>query len=58
MLIEEYKPEIAALKQKLEEMRDLFDVVVKEDRIAELEHKMGAPGFWDEPERRRKLLRL
>ncbi|WP_443935500.1 peptide chain release factor 2 [Phascolarctobacterium faecium] len=54
MLIEEYKPEIAALKQKLEEMRGSLDVVVKEDRIAELEHKMGAPGFWDEPETAQK----
>ncbi|MHC1717388.1 MAG: peptide chain release factor 2 [Acidaminococcaceae bacterium] len=58
MLIEEYRPEINNLKQKLDEMGDLFDVARKEDRIAELEHKMGEPNFWDNPEEAQKVAQV
>lgn len=33
----------------------LFDVEVKEERIVELEHQMGAPDFWDNPDKAQKV---
>lgn len=33
----------------------LFDVVHKEDKIAELEYKMGEPTFWDDAEKAQKI---
>lgn len=36
-------------------MRGSLDIEVKEDRIAELEHKMGDPTFWDDPEKAQKI---
>ncbi|MCD7975175.1 MAG: peptide chain release factor 2 [Phascolarctobacterium sp.] len=54
MLLDEYRPEIARLKAKLEEMRGSLDIAAKEDRISELEHRMGDPSFWDDPEKAQK----
>ena len=54
MLIEEYRPEINNLQAKLEELRSALDIVNKEDRISELEHRMGDPTFWDDPEKAQK----
>ncbi|HIU64820.1 MAG TPA: peptide chain release factor 2 [Candidatus Avacidaminococcus intestinavium] len=58
MLLEEYRPEINTLKQKLTEMRRSLDVVRKEERIAELEHKMGEPAFWDNPDEAQKTAQI
>ena len=55
MLIEEFRPEINNLQAKLQEMRASLDIEVKEDRIAELEHKMGDPTFWDDPDKAQKI---
>ena len=55
MLIEEYRPEINNLQAKVEEMRGSLDIVNKEDRISELEHRMGDPSFWDDPEKAQKI---
>ncbi|MDO4178367.1 MAG: peptide chain release factor 2 [Phascolarctobacterium sp.] len=55
MLIEEFRPEINNLQAKLAEMRTSLDIEVKEDRIAELEHKMGDPTFWDDPDKAQKI---
>ena len=55
MLIEEYRPEINNLQAKLEEMKGSLDIVNKEDRISELEHRMGDPTFWDDPEKAQKI---
>ncbi|MBM6984825.1 MAG: peptide chain release factor 2 [Acidaminococcaceae bacterium] len=51
MLLEEYRPVIAGLKNKLDEMRESLDIPSKEERIGELEHTMGEPTFWDDPEK-------
>ena len=32
-----------------------FDVANKQDKIAELEYKMGAPTFWDDPDAAQKI---
>jgi peptide chain release factor 2 len=34
----------------------LFDVAVKEQKIAELEYKMSEPGFWDDGERAQAIM--
>ena len=40
-MLEDLKPEISALKQKLDEMGTSLDINTKEQKIAELEYKMG-----------------
>ena len=32
-----------------------FDIARKEEKIAELEYKMGEPTFWDNPEQAQKI---
>lgn len=49
-MLEDLKPEIAALRGRLAEMEKALDVARKEEKIAELEYKMGEPSFWDNPE--------
>ncbi|MBR5909008.1 MAG: peptide chain release factor 2 [Schwartzia sp.] len=49
-MLEEWKAPITALKAKLGEMGSSLDVARKEEKIAELEYKMGAPDFWDDAE--------
>ncbi|MEE3381635.1 MAG: peptide chain release factor 2 [Succiniclasticum sp.] len=55
MLLEEYRPVIAGLKNKLDEMRGSLDIPSKEERIGELEHTMGEPTFWDDPDKAAKV---
>lgn len=33
----------------------LFDLAVKQEKIADLEHQMAAPGFWDDPDEAQKI---
>ena len=54
-MLEDLKPEIAALQERLKEMEKALDVVHKEEKIAELEYKMGEPTFWDNPEEAQKI---
>ena len=54
-MLEDLKPEIMALQGRLAEMEKALDVVHKEDKIAELEYKMGEPTFWDNPEEAQKI---
>ena len=49
-MLEDLKPSIAALQERLNEMEKALDVAHKEEKIAELEYKMGEPTFWDDPE--------
>ena len=55
MLLEELKPEINRVKDKLEEISVGMKVPQKEERIEDLEHQMAAPGFWDDPEKAQKV---
>ncbi len=54
-MLEDLKPEIVALQERLNEMEKALDVVHKEEKIAELEYKMGEPTFWDNPEEAQKV---
>ena len=54
-MLEDLKPEIVALQGRLAEMEKALDVAHKEEKIAELEYKMGEPTFWDNPEEAQKI---
>ncbi|MCR5176230.1 MAG: peptide chain release factor 2 [Anaerovibrio sp.] len=54
-MLEDLKPEITALQGRLSEMEKALDVVHKEEKIAELEYKMGEPTFWDDPEEAQRV---
>ncbi len=54
-MLEDLKPEIVALQGRLSEMEKSLDVAHKEEKIAELEYKMGEPTFWDNPEEAQKV---
>ena len=51
MLLEELKPAITQLKEKLDELKGGLKIAQKEERIEDLEHQMAAPGFWDDPDK-------
>ncbi|WP_234407847.1 peptide chain release factor 2 [Anaerosinus massiliensis] len=51
MLLEDLKVPIVEIKKKLDEMGTSLDIAGKEEKIAELEYKMGEPSFWDDPEK-------
>ncbi|MDD4601531.1 MAG: peptide chain release factor 2 [Negativicutes bacterium] len=55
MLLEDIKPEIVRLEQKLQEIRVSLDLAVKQEKIADLENQMAAPGFWDDPNEAQKI---
>ena len=54
-MLEDLKPEITALQGRLAEMEKALDVAHKEEKIAELEYKMGEPTFWDNPEEAQRI---
>ena len=54
-MLEDLKPEIVALQGRLTEMEKALDVAHKEEKIAELEYKVGEPTFWDNPEEAQKI---
>lgn len=54
-MLEDLKPEITALQERLKEMEIALDVAHKEEKIAELEYKMGEPTFWDDAEAAQKI---
>ena len=56
-MLEDLKPEIVALQGRLTEMEKALDVAHKEEKIAELEYKMGEPTFWDNPDEAQKSIR-
>jgi len=55
VLLEELRPEISRVKDKLEEISVGMKVPQKEERIEDLEHQMAAPGFWDDPDKAQKV---
>ena len=54
-MLEDLKPELSALKGKIDEMGKSLDIEHKEAKIAELEYKMGEPTFWDDPVEAQKI---
>ena len=52
---EDIKPRLGELKEKLDQMEVSLEVPAKEEKIAELEYKMGEPTFWDDAEEAQKI---
>ena len=54
-MLEDIKPRLGELKEKLDQMEVSLEVPAKEEKIAELEYKMGEPTFWDNAEEAQKI---
>jgi peptide chain release factor 2 len=54
-MLEDIKPRLGELKEKLGQMEVSLEVPAKEEKIAELEYKMGEPTFWDDAEEAQKI---
>ena len=54
-MLEDLKPQLTDLKTKLDQMEVSLEVPAKEEKIAELEYKMGEPTFWDDAEKAQKI---
>ncbi|WP_442857458.1 peptide chain release factor 2 [Bacillus sp. FJAT-44742] len=44
------------MAKRLADFRGSLDLAEKEERIAELEEKMTEPGFWDDPDKSKKVI--
>ena len=54
-MLEDLKPTLNDLGEKLDQMRISLEIPAKEEKIAELEYKMGEPSFWDDAAVAQKL---
>ncbi len=55
MLLEELRPQINELKDRLGELKAGLKIAQKEERIQDLDYQMAAPGFWDDPDKAQKV---
>ncbi|MBR5248934.1 MAG: peptide chain release factor 2 [Lachnospiraceae bacterium] len=56
--LDQMKSEILTYETPLAEVRDSLDLANKSKRIEELEMEMEAPGFWDDPDRSNKQMKV
>ena len=54
-MLEDLKPTLNDRGEKLDQMRISLEIPAKEEKIAELEYKMGEPSFWDDAAAAQKL---
>ena len=54
-MLEDLKPILNDLGEKLDQMRVSLEIPAKEEKIAELEYKMSEPSFWDDAAAAQKL---
>ncbi len=54
-MLEDLKPTLNDLGERLDQMRISLEIPAKEEKIAELEYKMGEPSFWDDAAAAQKL---
>ncbi len=54
VLLEELRPQIGELRNRLGELKTGLKIEPKKERIQDLDYQMAAPGFWDDPIRPRK----
>ena len=54
-MLEDLKPTLNDLGEKLDQMRISLEIPAKEEKIAELEYKMSEPTFWDDAAAAQKL---
>ena len=54
-MLEDLKPTLNDLGERRDQMRISLEIPAKEEKIAELEYKMGEPSFWDDAAAAQKL---
>ncbi|MBF1761388.1 MAG: peptide chain release factor 2 [Veillonella sp.] len=54
-MLEDLKPIIDNLSQRIYGMRDSLNIAQKEDQIFTLDVKMSDPSFWDDPDKAREI---
>ena len=55
MLLEELRPQIGELRNRLGEIKTGLKIESKKERIQDLDYQMAAPGFWDDPDKAQKV---
>lgn len=55
VLLEELRPQIGELRNRLGELKTGLKIEPKKERIQDLDHQMAAPGFWDDPDKAQKV---
>ena len=54
--IDELKAKLGGMKTAVDDLRDALSIEASEKRLAELEHQMTMPGFYDDQERSQKII--
>ena len=54
--LDAFKQQLSAAAQPLREVSASLDLEGKQNRIAELERNMEAPGFWDDPDKATRIM--
>ena len=54
--IDELKAKLGGMKTAVEDLRDALSIEASEKRLAELEHQMTMPGFYDDQARSQKVI--
>ena len=54
--IDELKAKLGGMKTAVDDLRDALSIEASEKRLAELEHQMTMPGFYDDQARRQKVI--
>ena len=55
VLLEELRPQIGELRNRLGELKTGLKIEHKKERIQDLDYQMAAPGFWDDPDKAQKV---
>ena len=54
--IDELKAKLGGMKTAVDDLRDALSIEASEKRLAELEHQMTMPGFYDDQARSQKVI--
>ena len=54
--IDELKAKLGGMKTAVDDLRDALSIEASEKRLAELEHQMTMPGFYDDQDRSQKII--
>lgn len=55
VLLEELRPQIGELRNRLGELKTGLKIEPKKERIQDLDYQMAAPGFWDDLDKAQKV---
>ncbi|TMQ15795.1 MAG: peptide chain release factor 2 [Candidatus Rokuibacteriota bacterium] len=56
-MIGDFKRDVTELTGRLDELRGIFDLAAKEQRVAALDAEMASPAFWEDNRRAQDLIR-